>query len=71
MIAKASTKKDMTKAGLVSAIQMKFKDANSMIRRLSLTTKELMRLPKKELQRRLKKGRVIRSGEFKGDITFV
>ena len=70
MTTKSGSKVDMAKAELVTAIQRKFKDANPMIRRLTLTTKELMRLPKKELQRRLRKGRVIRSGEFKGDITF-
>ncbi|MFC1966353.1 hypothetical protein ACFLWI_05350 [Chloroflexota bacterium] len=70
MVTKNKAKKDITKVELVSAVQRKFKDANPMIRRLTLTTKELMRLPKKELQRQLRKGHVVRSGKFKGDITF-
>jgi hypothetical protein len=62
--------KDMTKAELVRAVQTKVRKASPAIRRGTFSTKDLMRLKKSELQRRLRKARVITSGRFKGDVEF-
>lgn len=59
---------DMTKAELVKAIQVKVRKASLMLRRGAFSTKDLMRLKKSELQRQLKKARVVTSGRFKGDV---
>jgi len=56
--------KDMTKAELVRAIQAKVRKASPMIRRGAYSTKDLMRLTKAELQRRLRKARVTREGDI-------
>lgn len=62
--------KDMTKAELVRAIQAKVKKASPILRRGAFSTKDLMRLKKSELQRQLRKARVVTSGRFKGDVEF-
>jgi len=62
--------KDMTKAELVRAIQAKVRKASPIIRRGAFSTKDLMRLKKSELQRQLRKARVVTSGHFKGDVEF-
>ncbi len=66
---KAKTK-EMTKAELVKAIQAKVRNASPMVRRGAFSTKDLMRLRKSELERQLKKARVVTRGRFKGDIEF-
>jgi len=58
------TQKDMTKAELVRAVQAKVRKASPMIRRGAYSTKDLMRLTKAELQRRLRKARVVRGGDI-------
>ena len=63
MVTKAKTQKDMTKAELVRAIQAKVSKASPMIKRGAFSTKDLMKLTKTELQRRLRKARVTRSGD--------
>ena len=60
--------KGMTKAELVRAIQAKVRKASPTIRRGAFSTKDLMRLKKSELQRQLRKARVVTSGRFKGDV---
>ena len=60
----------MTKAELVKAIQAKVRGASPMVRQGAFSTKDLMRLKKSELQRQLRKARVVTSGRFKGDVEF-
>jgi len=64
MTTKAKLQKGMTKAELVRAIQVKVKEASPMIRRGAYSTKDLMRLTKAELQRRLKKACVNNYGDI-------
>ena len=64
-------KKSATKAELVKALQERVRKASPMVRRGAFSTKDLMRLKKTELQRQLKKARVVTSGRFKGDVEFV
>ena len=70
MVAKTRTQKDMTKAELIRAIQAKVRNASPILRKGAFSTKNLMRLKKSELQRQLKKARVVASGRFKGDVEF-
>jgi hypothetical protein len=63
-------KKDMTKAELVRVLQTKIKKASPMVKWGAFSTKDLMRLKKSELQRRLKKAHVVTKGTFKGDVEF-
>ena len=55
--------KDMTKAELVTALRRKVRKASPMVLRGAFSPKDLMRLTKKELQRRLAKARVTREGD--------
>ena len=64
MITKARAKSVvMTKAELVAALQAKVRKASPILRRGAFSTKDLMRLTKAELQRRLSKARVTREGD--------
>ena len=58
MTTKEKLQKGMTKAELVRAIRVKVRKASPMILRGAYSTKDLMRLTKTELQRRLRKARV-------------
>ena len=64
MANKTKSQKDMTKAELVRAIRAKVKKASPMILRGAYSTKDLMRLTKAELQRRLRKARVNSYGDI-------
>ena len=70
MTVKNKAKKDMTKVELVRALRAKVKSASPMVRQGAFSTKDLMRLPKAELQRQLRKAKVVARGRFKGDVEF-
>jgi len=70
MVVKNKTKKDMTKAEIVRELQAKVKRASPMVRQGAFSTKDLMRLPKAELRRQLRKAKVVARGRFKGDVEF-
>ena len=63
MAIKSRTQKDMTKTELVRALRAKVRKASPMVIRGAYSTKDLMRLTKAELQRRLRKARVTRGGD--------
>jgi len=62
--------KEMTKAELVKAIQAKVKSASPIVRQGAFSTRDLMRLKKSELQRLLRKAKVVTRGRFRGDVEF-